>query len=238
MYLVAFHIDGREGTGGTKVLTGSAADALGLVDSRDVGTRFIIRIKGHHLNGTAGTDAGTEATLHLVSEDHTVLLDPDGMTNLDGSLLLWSDGTDGTCRADLRATRALWTAVAPLIGHHGLHESHEAGRRAQDLVGTLCHTELAASAMLCQVLGRQGTGRGERGLALGSYLVLDVSKPTIHLGLGLRKSSCGGSQGGTNEESTAGRVRLGRLLGLLGLLSLLGRLGLLSRLGLLGRLVG
>ena len=87
MYFVPLDVDGREGTRRTDILTGSAANAGSLVDSRNHGRCLIILVKGHHLDGTSGTVTGTVAALHLIGNGHTILLDPYGMTYLDRGFL-------------------------------------------------------------------------------------------------------------------------------------------------------
>ena len=105
----------------------------------------------HHLDGAGGAVAGAVAAAHAVGEHHAVVLDPYGMADMDGGLLLLGDGLDGTGRADLAATGALGTAVADLIRHGGLHEMHQVGRGTQHVVGTGRHTELAGGAVFLHV---------------------------------------------------------------------------------------
>ena len=45
--------------------------------------------------------AGAVATLYAIGDGHTVLLNPNGMTNLDARLLIEVDRLDGSCRTYL-----------------------------------------------------------------------------------------------------------------------------------------
>ena len=121
-----FHIDRRERTGRTEVLTSTAADAHGLVDSRDAGAPLILWVEGHHLDGTRGAYAGTMAALHLIGDDHTVLLYPYGMTNLRARFLLQRDWADGIRRTYVGAAVTLRAAVAAFVAHHRLHQREQA----------------------------------------------------------------------------------------------------------------
>ena len=96
MLFVTFDVDSREGTRRTQIFAGSAANAAGLVDGRDVGRLLVVRIAGNHLDGSHRTVACTVATLHTVVDGHTVLLDEHGVTNLRGSLQFVRQGFDGT----------------------------------------------------------------------------------------------------------------------------------------------
>jgi hypothetical protein len=44
--------------------------------------------------------AGTVATLYPIGNGYAVLLNPNGMTNLNGSFLLLINLLDGTCRTN------------------------------------------------------------------------------------------------------------------------------------------
>ena len=90
MHLVAFYVDGREGTCRTQVLAGTTAYATVFVDGRYVGRCLVIWVAGHHLDGANRTVAGTVATLYTISQWYTVLLNPYSMTNLRGGLQLMS----------------------------------------------------------------------------------------------------------------------------------------------------
>ena len=128
MHFVAFHVDGREGTGGTEVLAGTAADAALLVDGGYEGRFVVIWVAGHHLDGSGRTVALTVAAVYTVGEHQTVLLNPYGVANLSRCLVFEADGLDGSCRTDLRTAVALGTAVAKLITHSGHHQMQQVGR--------------------------------------------------------------------------------------------------------------
>ena len=126
MYFMSLNHDGRLAVlTRAEVFTGTTADADGLIDRGHHGRIAVFRVKGYHLNSSSGTVAGAVATGHIIIDSHTVLLDPYGMTNLDGRLLNGRDGFDGSRRTNLRTARTLWTAVAALIRHDRLHERHQ-----------------------------------------------------------------------------------------------------------------
>ena len=58
---------------------------------------------------------GTVTAGYIVIDGHTVLLDPYGMTNLDGRFLYGRDRLDGTGRTYLRAAATLRSAKATLV---------------------------------------------------------------------------------------------------------------------------
>ena len=122
MLFVTFDVDGAEGTCRTQIFTGSAANAAGFVDCREVGRLLVVRIAGNHFDGTHRTVACTVATLDTIVDGHTVLLDEHGVTYLCGSLVFGFDGQDGTSGANLRTTVALGTAVTQFIAHGGHHQ--------------------------------------------------------------------------------------------------------------------
>ena len=124
---VSFHIDGTEGTGGTEVLTGAAADAALGVDHGNPARIGPRRLGGHHGDGSGGTVTGTVAALLTVGEGDAVLAYPHGMTDLRGGLVSGGDGVNGSCGTDVGTLRTLGTAVAALVAHLGLHELHQVG---------------------------------------------------------------------------------------------------------------
>ena len=155
MYFVTFDVDGREGTRRTDVLTGSAANAGSLVDSRNHGRFLIILVKGHHLDGTSGTVTGTVAALHLIGNGHTILLDPYGMTYLDRGFLVLVDFHYSTCRTDFRAARTLRTAVPQFIRHDRQHQVHQVAAGTEHLIGTFRHAELTTCTVLGEMVERE-----------------------------------------------------------------------------------
>ena len=122
MLFVTFDVDGAEGTCRTQIFTGSAADAAGFVDGRDVGRLLVVRIAGNHFDGTHRTVACTVATLDTIVDGHTVLLDEHGVTYLCGSLVFGFDGQDGTSGANLRTTVALRATIAAFVRHRRHHQ--------------------------------------------------------------------------------------------------------------------
>ena len=200
MHFMPLDIDSREGTRRTDILTGSAADAGSIVDGGNHGRLLAIGIQRHHLNGSRGTMAGTVAALHLISQHHAVLLDPHGVTYLDGRLLIFIDGLDSTSRADLRTARTLRTTMAPLIGHLWQHQVHQVARRTEHIVRTLRDTELTARAMLGKMVKRERSWRRQRCLPLRLNFVLQFRQTAIHQFLFLLSHRCRRHQCRSHEE--------------------------------------
>jgi hypothetical protein len=192
VYLVTFDVNSGEGTSGTQVLASTTADALGFVDRRDVGAELIIRIKGHHLNGSRRTMARAVATFHAINDGDTILLNPYSVPYLDAGFLFVADRTNGSGGADFRTASAFRTTIASFVAHLRLHEGHQSGAGTQDTIGTLGYTELTTRAMLRQVLCRERTGRGEGCLAIRSHFILNLCQTSIGLQLRvLSKGGCG-----------------------------------------------
>ena len=124
MHLIPFHINRAKRSGRAEVLAGTAADAFGRLDGGDH-YGLTVMLVFHHLDSTGGAVAFAVAAADAVGEYHTVILDPNGMSDMDVGLFLACDGLDGTSRADLAATRAFGTAVAALKRHYRLHEMLE-----------------------------------------------------------------------------------------------------------------
>ena len=177
---MSFNDNGREGTRWTDILTGATADTDVLVDSRHHGRLVIIRIRRHHLNGSRRTVARTVAALHTIRQRHAVLLDPHGMANLNRRLLNIIERFDSTRRTDIGAARTLWTAIAALVRHRGLHQVHQVGRGTEHMVRTLRHTELAPRTARSEVGEGTRARRCQRRLALWYRLILEFCQTTIH----------------------------------------------------------
>ena len=114
MHFMSFHIDGREGTCGTEVFTGTAADATVLVDGGHQDGLSIVFVI-HHLDGSCGTVAGAVAATDAIGEHYAVVFDPYGVADMDDGLLFFSDGFDSTGGTDLAAFGTFGTAIARLV---------------------------------------------------------------------------------------------------------------------------
>ena len=134
MRVIPFHINRAERSGGAEVLAGAAADAGVFIDGRHL-HRAVRALVVHHRDGSRGTVAGAVAAADTVGEDHTVLFDPHGMTDMLHGLFFPRDGLDGAGGADLATARAFGTAVTALKRHRGLHEMLQVGGGTQDIVG-------------------------------------------------------------------------------------------------------
>ena len=147
MHHVPFYVNGAEWSGGAEILAGAAADAPALVDGGDH-YRLAVVLVFHHLDSTSGAVAGAVAAADTIGEHYAVGFYPYGMTHVNGGLLFFGDGLDGTRGTDLAATGTLGTAVADLVGQGRLHKVHQVGRRLQDMVGASGDAELAGRAVL------------------------------------------------------------------------------------------
>ena len=136
-------------------------------------------LQGNHLDGTSGTLARAEATGTSVLHGYAGLTVPYGVAHLDGGALLDCDGQYGTCGAHLRATVALWAAVATLVAHLRLHQAVQLLAGAQHIVGAAVHAELAGGAVGLQVAGRERARRRDPLLPLGSLLVDNLSETAV-----------------------------------------------------------
>ena len=199
MHFMSFHVDGREGPGGAEVLAGTAADAVEIVDSRYHDAAFMT----HHGNGAYRADRGAVAASVAVGQRDAVLLDPDGMTDLDGRFFGPADGADGSGGTDFLTSGAFRTAIALFIRGNGLHEMLQVGRGTKHMVGAGRDTELTACAVLAQVTYAESSRRNNRSLPFGSLFVLYSSQSAVDgLGLGFKGGSPG--QGGSqSQELTA-----------------------------------
>lgn len=79
---VSFHIYCSEGSGGAEVLACAAANALGFVDSRNIGSQLVVGVKRNHLDSTCRAMALAVAAVYTVADRDTVVFDPYGVTNL------------------------------------------------------------------------------------------------------------------------------------------------------------
>ena len=165
-----FDIDGAEGTRGTKILAGTTAYTLLLVDHRDEQYPFArnllivgiqptpavlmnASLQGNHLDSLSRTMAGTVTTGYSIGHRHAVVFNPYGMTYLSGCTLLLGDGLDGSCGAYIAASRTFGSTVATFEAHLGLHKAIQAVAGAQHIVGTAVDAQLARGTMLCQISG-------------------------------------------------------------------------------------
>ena len=135
VHFVSFYIDGAEGPCGTEVLALAAAYTFLGIFYRHF-DNFAVDLFLHHLNRPCGTVTRTSTAVVTIGDRDAVLLNPYGVTDMDGGLLLFGDSFDSTRRADLTATRTLGAAISALKGHFGLHEFHWVGRRAQHIIRT------------------------------------------------------------------------------------------------------
>ena len=117
------HINSAERTGRTKVLTRPTTDTFFYIYYRNLWRICFFRIGSYHLYGTCRTMAGTVPTFHLVCDADAILLNPYGMTDLDGRFLGEARQMDGIGRTHLRTLGAFGAAVTAFVGHFRLHES-------------------------------------------------------------------------------------------------------------------
>lgn len=97
--------------------------------------------------------AGAVAAFNPIGEDDAVFLRPHGVAYLYARLVFTLDGCNGSGRTYFATAMTFRTAVATLIRHRGLHQSHQVGGRTEHIVGTFSHTELASRAVARHILG-------------------------------------------------------------------------------------
>lgn len=108
-------IYGTERPRRAKVLTSPAADAPLSVDDRDFDGVGVIGIGRDHKDGPRRAMTGAIAARNAVGEGDAIVLNPDGVANAGGRLVLLRDGADGAGGAYLGAAGALGTAIAALV---------------------------------------------------------------------------------------------------------------------------
>lgn len=148
--------------------------------------------------------AGTVPAFHLVCDADAILLNPYGMTDLDGRFLGEARQMDGIGRTHLRTLGAFGAAVTAFVGHFRLHQFCQVRRRTEHLVGTYRYAELAGCAVLCKVAALSEPG-GVMGVARSGIFVLDDSQSTVHFLL-LRLEGCRSSKHGSCREKCAAGV--------------------------------
>ena len=80
-------------------------------------------LKRHHVDGLDGAVLSAGSAAGAVHVDYADVLVEYYAAGLGAVLLLYSQGLDGSCRADLTAQIAVVVAVAVIEPHHGLHDS-------------------------------------------------------------------------------------------------------------------
>ena len=152
---MSFHIDCAERACRTQVITCAAADAAFGIDNGYLGGLRISGVRSHHLYGADRAVAGAVAALHLIGDADAILLNPYGMTDLDGRFLGEACQMDGIGRTHLRTLGAFGAAVTAFVGHFRLHQFCQVRRRTEHLVGAYRYAELAGCEVLCKVAGAQ-----------------------------------------------------------------------------------
>ena len=135
MHFIALYIDGAKRTSRAEVFALAATDTFLGVNDRHF-DRFAVDLLLHHLNRPSRAVTRTRAAMVAVGDRDAVLLNPDGVTDMDSSLLLFGNGFDSARRTHLTATRTLRAAVAALERHLRLHEPHRVGRWTQYVIRT------------------------------------------------------------------------------------------------------
>ena len=136
MLFDAFDKNCTEGTGRTHILACTAAQAtFGIYHGN---ARRIVRciLFLYHFNCSVGT-----VTLAVVATDtilvgYTVVGNPHSGTYLCRAFLFGNDGLYCSVGADVGTGGACGTAEAALERHFGLHQTVEAARWAQHVIGT------------------------------------------------------------------------------------------------------
>ena len=142
MHLAAFHIDGREGTYRTVMLTSTAAYAALLVDSHHAETGAGIT---HDADGSSGAMTRTGIAIHTLSQQ-AVVGHRHSKADADAALFLHRDRPDGSGGTDLAATGTTHTAETFVECHFGLQQRLQVFGRSQHPTWTFAHTELTSGA--------------------------------------------------------------------------------------------
>lgn len=212
MLLISLDIDGAEWTCGAEVFARSAADASLGIDSGYLWRSRVTRHRWYHLYSSCRAMSCAVATFHAVSQWDAVGLYPHGVSYLGCRLVRHCDWLDCPGGADVGATCTFGTAVAPLVGHLGLHEAVEPCRRAQHFVWADRHAQLTPRAVLVEVAAALCPGRHYGHIPVWSHLVFDDSQSSVYfLFLRLERSS-GGEQGSGGQEVSPRHVGLVTLL--------------------------
>ena len=152
---MSFYIDGTVWTCRTQVLAGTATDTFLFVDDRLLDGVRVVLVDRDHLDRLCRTMALAVAALNTVGHRNTILMDRNGMTNLDGRLIRPCDQLDGAGRADFRALHTFRTAITALVRHFRLHEVLQLGGRTKHLVRTSRDAKLTGRTMLVEVADAQ-----------------------------------------------------------------------------------
>ena len=173
MTFMSFYIDCTERTCRTEVFARAASDATFNVHHRNLRRIRLLRIRGHHRDGSRRAMAGTVAAIYPIGERHTVLFYPHGMTNLNSRLICRSDFQYRTCRTDLRTFGAFRPAIAPFIRGLGLHQRRQFRRGPKHPVRTYRDTKLTARTMCSHIAQTLRSGWYDRGCPVRDFLVQD-----------------------------------------------------------------
>lgn len=125
MHTVSLHIDCRIRSRWAEVLARAAANTPTLIDDRNLRQRRILLL--HHLDGAIGAMLSAIAATITLGYRYTVLINPNGMTDLSGRFLLQRNGLNCPRRTYFRASIALDTTIAALVTHRRLHQLGDIG---------------------------------------------------------------------------------------------------------------
>ena len=180
MTFVSFYIDGTVRTCRTQVLAGTTTNTFLFVDDRLLDRVRIVLIDRNHLNCLRRTMPLAVSALNPIGHRNTILMDCNGMTNLDSRLISSCNQFNGTRRADFRAFHTFRTTITALIRHLWLHEILQLGRRTKHIVRTCRNAKLASSTMLSKVTDSKRARRRQRRKAFGSQFRFDISQTAIY----------------------------------------------------------
>jgi len=123
MHFVTFDINRTKRSCRAEVLACTTANTAGFIDGgylHGAVRPFVI----NHLDGSRRTMSFAIAATDAVSQNHTILFHPDGVSDMDDGFFLSGNGFDGSSRADFTAPCAFGTTVTALKRHDRLHEVH------------------------------------------------------------------------------------------------------------------
>ena len=216
---MSLHIDGAEGARWTKILAGTTAYTLLLVHHRNQQYMFAwnllivgiqptpavlmnASLQGNHLDSLGRTMAGTVATGDTICHRHTVVFNPNGMTHLNGCLLLLGNGLYGSCWADITASCTFRSAIATFVAYFGLHKAVQAVAGSQHIVGAAADTQLARGTMFCHISDRQRAWRGYQLISVGFLFILDFCQSAVRSFLLCLHQCCSSQQSHTSQNGT------------------------------------
>ena len=151
MALMSLHIDRAVRTGRAQILASTTTDTFLLIDNRLLKRLRIVLVDGDHLDRLRRAMAFAVTAFHAISQRNTILMDRNGMTNLDSRLVGPSNQLNSASRTNLGTFHAFGTAITTLVRHLRLHEVLQFSGRTEHAVRTGGDTKLTSGTMLGEI---------------------------------------------------------------------------------------